>query len=40
MKTYWKRELDDLTVMAGIAIAALIGIALGCWLGDVFGFLF
>lgn len=29
-----------MTVAAAMAVAALVGIALGCWLGDVFGFIF
>lgn len=35
-----RRELDDIALMAAIAVATLIGIVLGCWLGDVLGLVF
>lgn len=35
-----KRELDELTILTLFAVAALIGIVLGCWLGDLLGFVF
>lgn len=35
-----KRELDDLTVLLLVAVAAAVGIVIGCWLGDELGLIF
>ena len=36
----YPKTVDDLTAVAAVAVAALVGIALGCWLGDALGLIF
>lgn len=33
-------ELAEIMVLAAFAVAAMVGIVLGCWLADTLGFIF